>query len=86
MEKIGTLKNTEQKKVDWDAMSYEKSKGPGNRSRWATNLAEKKFPTGKVMHNQGSWPTPARTRNFGPTKEYMTHIFHYKKGTTHGET
>ena len=76
---IGTLKKTDQKKVDWDTLSYATSKAPGNRS-WETRLAAKELTTGKVMHNQGSWSTPACPRNCGHSKEDTPHIIQYKKG------
>ena len=40
----------------------------------------KELPTGKVMHNQGSWSTLACPRNFGHAKEDTPHIFKCKKG------
>ena len=48
-------KKTEQKKVDWDVLLYATSKDTGNHSIWATHLASKELPTGKVMQNRGSW-------------------------------
>ena len=83
--KIDTLKKTEQKKVDWDALSYATPKATCNLPRWETILAENKITTGKVMHNQGSWSTSACRRNCGHAKEDTPHIFQCKKEMTCGK-
>ena len=77
--KIGILKNTEHKKVDWDALSYATEKETGNFSIWATCLAEKELPTEQLMHIRGSCTTPTCPRKCGHAKEQTPNIFKCKK-------
>ena len=77
--KIGIIKNTEHKKVDWDALSYATEKATRNRLIWATCLSAKEIPTGKLIHSRGLFPTPACPRNCGHAKEYMPNTFKCKK-------
>ena len=78
--KIDTLHEKFHTQVEWDVLKPATQKPHSIQFRWASILASKELPTGKIMATRGSWSSPACPRDFENPAEDVPHIFQYHKG------